>query len=89
MLWKGAPSTPLSTIATIRIVSGVLERNGLPGAVTALCQGGNDIGEKMSTDPRVKLVSFTGSTKAGKHVAMAVQSRSVLMGNCHSAKNMQ
>jgi len=75
MLWKGAPSTPLSTIATIRIVSGVLERNGLPGAVTALCQGGNDIGIKMSADPRVKLVSFTGSTNAGKHVAMAVQSR--------------
>ena len=75
MLWKGAPSTPLSTIATIRIVSGVLERNGLPGAVTALCQGGDDIGKKMSNDPRVKLVSFTGSTNAGKHVAMAVQSR--------------
>ncbi len=75
MLWKGAPTTPLSTVATIRIVSGVLERNGLPGAVTALCQGGTDIGKKMSADPRMKLISFTGSTAAGKHVAMAVQER--------------
>jgi aldehyde dehydrogenase family 7 protein A1 len=75
MLWKGAPSTPLTTVATIRIVSSVLERNGLPGAITALCQGGTEIGKKMSSDPRMKLISFTGSTAAGKHVAMAVQER--------------
>jgi aldehyde dehydrogenase family 7 protein A1 len=75
MLWKGAPSTPLTSAATIRIVSSVLEKNGLPGAITALCQGGNDIGKKIASDPRVKLVSFTGSTAAGKHVSMAVQER--------------
>ena len=39
MIWKGAPTTPLVSVATTRIVAEVLERNGLPGAISALCQG--------------------------------------------------
>lgn len=74
VLWKGAPSTPLVSIATTRIVSEVLKRNNLPPAIT-LCQGGTDVGKKLVADPRVKLVSFTGSTKVGQEVGIEVQKR--------------
>ena len=73
MIWKGAPTTPLVSVATIRIVSSVLEANNLPGAIVGLCQGGTDIGQKMAEDHRMKLVSFTGSTEVGRKVAVTVQ----------------
>jgi len=75
MLWKGAPTTPLTSVAITKVVADVLARNGLPGAISALCQGGTDIGVSMAKDPRMKLVSFTGSTAVGKQVAMTVQDR--------------
>ena len=37
-VWKGAPSTPLTSVAVTRCVAAVLERAGLPGAVSTLCQ---------------------------------------------------
>ncbi len=58
-----------------RIVASVLEKNGLPGGVSALCQGGTDVGVRMSEDKRIKLVSFTGSTEIGRKVALTVQGR--------------
>lgn len=75
MLWKGAPSTPLVSVATTRIVASVLEKNGLPGAIVSLCQSGTEVGQRMSEDPRMKLVSFTGSTEVGRKVATTVQNR--------------
>ena len=62
-----------------RIVAGVLEKNGLPGAIAALCQGGADVGQSMAEDKRVKLVSFTGSTEIGRKVALTVHGR---FGKC-------
>jgi len=59
----------------LRIVADVLEKNGLPGGVSALCQGGSDVGQRMSDDERIKLVSFTGSTEIGRKVAVTVQGR--------------
>jgi len=75
MIWKGAPTTPLTSVAITRCVSQVLQKNDLPGAVSALCQGGADIGQRLAEDKRIKLVSFTGSTAVGKKVAMTVQER--------------
>lgn len=60
---KGAPTTPLITIAMTEIIAGVLEKNNLPGAIfTAFC-GGAEIGQAIACDKRIPLVSFTGSTK--------------------------
>jgi len=75
MIWKGAPTTPLTSVAITKCVAQVLEKNSLPGAISSLCQGGADIGQQLAADPRVKLVSFTGSTEVGKKVAMTVQNR--------------
>nr|CAD7440101.1 unnamed protein product [Timema bartmani] len=75
VLWKGAPSTSLVSVATTKLVSRVLESNGLPGAICALCQGGSSIGELMVKDERLPLISFTGSTAVGQKVGVQVQQR--------------
>ncbi|XP_035772618.1 putative aldehyde dehydrogenase family 7 member A1 homolog [Anopheles albimanus] len=74
VLWKGAPSTPLVSVATTRIVAEVLRRNKLPPVVT-LCQGGTDVGQRLAADDRVRLLSFTGSTAVGREVGVEVQRR--------------
>uniref|UniRef100_A0A0E0M1Q9 aldehyde dehydrogenase (NAD(+)) n=2 Tax=Oryza punctata TaxID=4537 RepID=A0A0E0M1Q9_ORYPU len=79
VVWKGAPTTPLITIAMTKIVASVLERNNLPGSIfTAFC-GGAEIGQAISLDTRIPLVSFTGSTKVGLMVQQQVNAR---FGKC-------
>lgn len=56
------------SVATTKIVASVLEKNNLPGAVSALCCGGADVGTAIAKDERIPLVSFTGSTNVGKQV---------------------
>uniref|UniRef100_A0A803VDQ2 Alpha-aminoadipic semialdehyde dehydrogenase n=1 Tax=Ficedula albicollis TaxID=59894 RepID=A0A803VDQ2_FICAL len=74
-LWKGAPTTSLVSVAVTRIIAKVLEDNKLPGAICSLVCGGADIGTAMARDERMDLLSFTGSTKVGKQVALMVQER--------------
>lgn len=75
-IWKGADSTSLITVACTRIVADVLKAEGLPPALACAIQGsGATIGEAMIKDPRVELVSFTGSTKVGRHVGNVVSNR--------------
>ncbi|KAA3478068.1 aldehyde dehydrogenase family 7 member B4 isoform X2 [Gossypium australe] len=76
---KGAPTTPLVTIAMTKLVAEVLEKNNLPGAIfTSFC-GGAEIGEAMAKDRRINLVSFTGSSKVGVKVLQTVNER---FGKC-------
>jgi len=74
-LWKGAPTTPLTSIATTKIIERVFTRNQLPGGLSSMICGGSDIGKLISEDKRIPLVSFTGSTHVGKQVALTVQQR--------------
>ncbi|XP_018427215.1 PREDICTED: alpha-aminoadipic semialdehyde dehydrogenase isoform X2 [Nanorana parkeri] len=74
-LWKGAPTTSLTSVAVTKIIAQVLEDNNLPGAICSLACGGSDIGNAIAKDERVDLVSFTGSTNVGKQVALKVQER--------------
>ncbi|KAG6383210.1 hypothetical protein SASPL_157047 [Salvia splendens] len=75
VVWKGAPTTPLITIAMTKIIAGVFEKNNLPGAIfTAFC-GSAEIGQAIAKDPRVPLVSFTGSSKVGLMVQQTVNQR--------------
>lgn len=79
VVWKGASTTPLITIAMTELVAGVLEKNNLPGAIfTAFC-GGAEIGQAIAKDPRISLVSFTGSSKVGLMVQKTVNER---FGKC-------
>ena len=74
-VWKGAPTTPLITIAIAKIVSKVITQNDLPGAISSLVQGGTEIGQAMASDKNVDLLSFTGSTPVGREVGVEVQKR--------------
>lgn len=75
VVWKGAPTTPLITIAMTKIIAGVLEKNNIPGAIFTTFCGGAEIGQAIAKDTRVPLVSFTGSTKAGLMVQQTVNQR--------------
>lgn len=76
---KGAPTTNLTSVAVTKIIGNVLEKNGLPGAICSLVSGGAEIGEAMAKDPRLNLISFTGSTPVGRKVSLAVHER---FGKC-------
>ncbi|CAD8152281.1 unnamed protein product [Paramecium pentaurelia] len=75
-VWKGAPSTNLSSIACTNIIHEVFKRNGLPTSIVfTICGDGVQIGEAITSDKRIPLVSFTGSTQVGKIIAAKVASR--------------
>jgi aldehyde dehydrogenase (NAD+) len=74
-VWKPSEKTPLTAIACQNIIADVLRKNQLPEGVFSLIIGDAVIGEKMSNDTRVPLVSATGSTRMGKKVGEAVAKR--------------
>lgn len=75
LLWKGATSTSLVSVATTKIIAEVLEKNNLPGAICSLCSGSKEIGEQMVYDKRIPVISFTGSCEVGHQVGVKVQER--------------
>lgn len=75
IIWKPSERTPLTAIAVHNICQEVVKAANLPD-VFHLCIGtGADVGEAMSKDERVPLVSATGSTAMGRKVAVNVASR--------------
>ena len=74
-IWKPSEKTPLCGIACQNIIADVLKQNNVPEGVSCLVQGGRDLGEWMSNDPNIPLISATGSTRMGKAVSAAVGSR--------------
>ena len=75
-VWKPSEKTPLSAIATHKIINKILIENKLEGVLSLVTDCENKIlGKKIASDPRVSLVSATGSTKMGKSVAQVVGSR--------------
>ena len=76
VLWKPSSKTPLAAIACTRIAEKVLRKFGYDPAICSLAIGrGSDIGDLINTDPRVALVSYTGSVPGGRHVGGLVQER--------------
>ena len=67
VVFKPATLTPLSAINFVKI----LEEAGIPKGVVNLVTGDADVGTPMTTDPRVSVVSFTGSTNVGRQVNLA------------------
>ncbi|SFW30873.1 L-piperidine-6-carboxylate dehydrogenase [Chitinophaga sancti] len=74
-IWKPSEKTPLSAIACQQIMQEVLKANNVPEGVCCLLVGNRDAGEWLAADPRVPLVSATGSTRMGKAVAAEVAGR--------------
>lgn len=75
-VWKGANSTPLTTIACAKVIEEVLARNGFPTAISSVITGpGSTVGERIVQDKRIDLVSFTGSTSVGRHLNEVIAKR--------------
>jgi len=74
-IWKPSEKTPLCSIACQNIISKVFEANDVPEGVSCVVNGNYEIGELISNDKRVPLVSATGSTRMGKKVGAAVGAR--------------
>lgn len=74
-IWKPSEKTPLCGIACQRIAAEVFKENALPEGISCLINGDYKVGEFMTYDKRVALVSATGSIRMGKIVAQAVASR--------------
>ena len=75
MIWKGSEKTPLCGIAVQNIIGKVLKRNDMPEGVFNLITGGREVGEWMTNDERIPLISATGSIQMGKQVAQTVGAR--------------
>jgi aldehyde dehydrogenase (NAD+) len=74
VIWKPSHLTPLTAVAVQNIVNRVLEPAGLGGLLN-LVVGSRDIGEAMSGDHRLPLISATGSCAMGRSVGTAVAQR--------------
>lgn len=74
-VWKPSEKTPLCGVACQKIIEEVFEENNVPEGVSCLINGDYKVGEFMSTDNRIPLISATGSTRMGKIVAAKVAER--------------
>ncbi|WP_203257483.1 L-piperidine-6-carboxylate dehydrogenase [Hyunsoonleella ulvae] len=74
-VWKPSEKTPLCGIACQNIIAEVLKTNNLPEGISCLINGNYIVGEFMTKDSRIPLISATGSTRMGKIVAKEVAGR--------------
>ena len=74
-IWKASEKTPLCSIACQNIIIEVFKKNNVPEGVSCIVNGGRDLGEWLSQDTRIPLISATGSTRMGKAVGAAVGAR--------------
>lgn len=74
-VWKGSEKTPLTSVACQNIAARVFAENNVPAGISSLITGDYKVGEMMTNDKRVPLISATGSIRMGKIVAQAVAAR--------------
>ncbi|MFC0200533.1 L-piperidine-6-carboxylate dehydrogenase [Paracoccus rhizosphaerae] len=76
VVWKPSEKTPLTALACQAVLDRALARFGdAPEALSQVVIGGRDTGEALVDDPRVALVSATGSTRMGRQVGPRVAAR--------------
>lgn len=75
IVWKTSEKTPICGVATQKIMAEVLRENDLPEGISSLITGDYKMGELISNDKRIPLVSATGSIRMGKIVAQKVAAR--------------
>ena len=74
-VWKGSEKTPLCAIACQNIWNQVAKDNNLPDGISCIINGDYVVGEMMTSDNRVPLISATGSTRMGRIVGAEVAKR--------------
>ena len=74
-VWKASEKSPLCSIACQNIWNEVAKENNLPDGVSCIINGGYKVGEMMTSDDRLPLISATGSTRMGRIVGSEVSKR--------------
>ncbi len=74
-VWKPSPKTPLTALAVQNLCNRVLKANKLPPVFQMFIDAGTELATRFVDDPRVALVSFTGSTAVGRSVGERVAKR--------------
>ncbi|HXB40859.1 MAG TPA: aldehyde dehydrogenase family protein [Bacteroidia bacterium] len=74
-IWKPSEKTPLCSVACQNIWAEVAKENKLPEGISCLVNGDFKVGEYLTTDKRIPLVSATGSTRMGKAIGVKVAER--------------
>jgi aldehyde dehydrogenase (NAD+) len=75
VVWKPSLKTPLCAVEVQKICDRVLDRHGWKGVLNLVIGKDDVIGERLIRDKRVSLISATGSTRMGRHVAQVVAER--------------
>ena len=76
VIWKPSEKTPISALASHALFAKALKRFGpAPDGLSQVLIGGRECGERLADDPRLKLISATGSTRMGREVAPRVAAR--------------
>ena len=74
-IWKPSEKTPLCSVACQNIWFEVAKENNLPEGISCLVNGDFKVGEYLTADENIPLVSATGSTRMGRIVGQKVASR--------------
>jgi len=75
IVWKPSEKTVLTAHACQALLAEAIDRVGAPRNVSSLVLGAADVGEALVDDPRVALVSATGSSRMGRAIAPRVAGR--------------
>jgi aldehyde dehydrogenase (NAD+) len=75
VIWKPSSDAPLTAIAVQHVANQVMADHGFKGIFNLLVGRGAMVGERMISDKRIPLISFTGSTQMGRRVSEAVARR--------------
>ena len=76
VIWKPSEKTPLVAAAVMALMDRALARFGdAPEGLVQVLQGGREIGAALADDPRIALVSATGSTRMGRELGPKVAAR--------------
>ena len=75
IVWKPSELAPLCAIAVNNICREIAAKHGYPGLFSLVVGDGPELGQLISSDTRIPLVSATGSCRMGKSVAEAVAKR--------------
>ena len=74
-VWKGSEKTPLCSVACQNLIAEVLKDNDLKEGISCIVTGNYEVGEMMTNDKRMPLISATGSSRMGQIVGATVASR--------------
>lgn len=74
-VWKPSEKVPLCSLACQNIISQLLDEHQLPQGLSCVINGDYKVGELMTEDPRIPLISATGSTRMGRKVGAKVAER--------------